>query len=329
MKNNKYASQKGFTLIELMVSITLGLLVTAAAVQVFTSGLVSTRVHQASAEIQDSGILGLEFIARDIRMANYGNINNLRIDDQTSWGGVVLTAGGSRNVPIASIRDGLLSHSADDDVSTESNEWQGLSGVNLADNTHAASDQLTIQFIAAEDTVNCEGSNVFAGDYIIQRYFLRPVSNAQLDDLVLACDANTPATVRANVNSKPTVVTGLGGAGEILLPRVDQLRFYLGTWEESEVAGVKQKRLAYYSIHEYKNKAETLRLANQEAPRIVSVRIATLIRSIDSTNNPHVDLTMPIQILDQNVIPKNQTLRYARQVYTTTAALRNALGEKI
>lgn len=328
MKNNqKFIAQNGFTLIELMVSITLGLLITAAAVQVFTSGLISTRVHQANAEIQDSGILGLEFIARDIRMANYGNLNNLKIDDQTLWGGIVLSVGATSNLPIASVGNALLSNSVGDTVGTEDNEWQGLSGVNTAGNVHAASDQLTIQFVAPEDTVNCEGLNVLAGDYVIQRYFLRPVSDDQPDDLALACDANTPAATRANVEARPSAVQGFGGAGQIILPRVDQLRFYLGTWEE--VAGSDDKRLAYYSIHEYKDKAISQRGSNLEAPRVVSVRIATLIRSVDSTNNPHVDLTLPIAMLDQNVIPKNQDLRYARQVYTTTAALRNALGEKI
>lgn len=329
-KNTSYLNNKGFTLLELMVALTLGLVITAAAVQVFISGLVSTRVHQANAEIQDSGILGLEFIARDIRLANHGNLNNLKIDDQTPWGGIVLTSGTSGNLPINGIDDSLLSHSQGDDLSTETNKWQGLSGVKLADDTEVQSDQLTVQFVAPEDTVNCEGVNVFAGDYIIQRYYLRPINNTQPNDLTLACDANQPAATRAAVNSKPTVLSGFGGAGEVLLPRVDHVRFYLGTWVNVEVAGSVQKRLTYYSIHDYKNKTEELRkVANAEIPRIVSVKIAALIRSADSTKNPHIDLKTEIPIFDQNILPKNQQSKYARQVYTTTAALRNALGDKI
>ena len=111
--------QAGFTLIELMVSITLGLIVTAAAIQLFTGGLISTRVQQANSELQDSGLFGLEYIARDIRLANQGNLSNPALNDQTPWGGIVLTARTTTltntNLPIPAaapfISSGLLTHS--------------------------------------------------------------------------------------------------------------------------------------------------------------------------------------------------------------------------
>lgn len=70
--SNQY--QKGFTLIELMVALVLGLLVSAAAVQLFTGSILSTRMQQANDELQNSGIFGLDYIVRDIRLANYENI---------------------------------------------------------------------------------------------------------------------------------------------------------------------------------------------------------------------------------------------------------------
>lgn len=337
-KTVSFQNNKGFTLVELMVAITLGLLISAAAIQVFTNGLISTRIHQANAELQDSGILGLEYIAKDIRLANHGNLNNPLVNDQTLWGGIVLTAKANEddvntNLPLKGetsfISDGLLSHSlgAGDVVSSEANEWQGLTAVESTSGT-TSSDQLTIQFIAPENMVNCEGRNVKSGDFIIQRYFLRPVSDDKPAELVLACDANSP---NATAVAQPSTITGFGGAGEIIIPRVDHLRFYLGTWEEVEVSGSKQKRLAYYSINQYKTKVNAARTASVpiDPPRVVSVKMAILVRSSDNTNNPHVALDLPIAMLNEQLKPIDQKTKYARMVYTTTAALRNAMGEKI
>lgn len=63
--------EQGFTLIELIVALALGLILVAAATQLFIGGLLSSRLQKANAEIQDSGIFGLEYMARDIRLLNY------------------------------------------------------------------------------------------------------------------------------------------------------------------------------------------------------------------------------------------------------------------
>ena len=78
----------GFTLVELMIAITLGLLLVAAATQLFFSGIVSSRLQSAGADIQNSGVFGLDFMAKDVRLANSGNSNYLQITDQTPMGGL-------------------------------------------------------------------------------------------------------------------------------------------------------------------------------------------------------------------------------------------------
>lgn len=49
--------EQGFTLIELIVALALGLILVAAATQLFIGGLLSSRLQKANAEIRDSGIL--------------------------------------------------------------------------------------------------------------------------------------------------------------------------------------------------------------------------------------------------------------------------------
>lgn len=59
--------QKGFTLIELMVSIGLGLLIVAAGLAIFLSSLKNSRLQEGVSQIQDGGIFGLEYIANQVR----------------------------------------------------------------------------------------------------------------------------------------------------------------------------------------------------------------------------------------------------------------------
>ena len=66
-----YFKQRGLSLIELMIAITLGLILMAGVVQIFLSSQTVFHTQQAMSRIQENGRLGVEFIAKDIRMAGY------------------------------------------------------------------------------------------------------------------------------------------------------------------------------------------------------------------------------------------------------------------
>jgi type IV pilus assembly protein PilW len=147
----------GFTLVELMASLVLGLLLVAAAVQVLYGGVVSSRLQQGAADAQDSGLFGLDYITKDVRMANYGNLQNLILSDTTPAGGIVLTADtATPNATVtnlsgvlsgtAFVANGLLSHGAGDTAGT-GNQWTGATKVTVSGTTTPQSDQLTIQFV--------------------------------------------------------------------------------------------------------------------------------------------------------------------------------------
>jgi len=66
-------NQKGLTLVELMIAMGLGLLLSAAAMQVFVLSSQTRRTEQALSQLQDSGRIGLQMIGDDIkRAANFG-----------------------------------------------------------------------------------------------------------------------------------------------------------------------------------------------------------------------------------------------------------------
>lgn len=339
MSKLSFIRQNGFTLIELMVALALGLIIVAAAVQLFTSGILSSRLQQANAEIQDSGIFGLDYVVRDIRFANQENLANLKLDDKTPYGGIILTGSTATNqnanfVPkvgaTAYINPALLSRGQGDTVSTTANHWQGLIGATLQDLSGSAisnpvSDQLTIQFIAPANMTNCEGSNVFAGDLVVQRYFLRPDANGDATDYALACDANTPSATAASATATPTSVLGVGDAGQIIIPRVDHFHVLLGARSATG-------SFAYYTIPQYRSAADAARATTPtavEAPRILSVQLSVLVRSANNAQNNAIDPTQAFIMLDQTATPSDSTTRYQRRIYSTTVALRNAMGDTL
>ncbi len=60
---------RGFTLVELMISLVLGLVVIGGVISVLLANQQSYRTNQALAEVQDSSRTAFEFLARDIRQA--------------------------------------------------------------------------------------------------------------------------------------------------------------------------------------------------------------------------------------------------------------------
>lgn len=67
----------GFTLVELMVAVTIGLIVLAAVSQIFTTSRLSYKLEENLARVQENGRFGMEFLSRDLRMAGYAGCVNV------------------------------------------------------------------------------------------------------------------------------------------------------------------------------------------------------------------------------------------------------------
>lgn len=64
--------QKGLTLVELMVSLVIGLIVTGVVMQVFISNRQTFQLQESMSRVQESGRLGLQVLAEEIRHAGNG-----------------------------------------------------------------------------------------------------------------------------------------------------------------------------------------------------------------------------------------------------------------
>jgi type IV pilus assembly protein PilW len=114
--------QGGFTLVELMVAMLISLLLMGGVIQVFSSSSKSYRNHEGLSRIQENGRFAMEFLSRDIRMADFwGCANNVSkvtnnldpLNGGTNWqynfgsGGVGGTDGGG-NAPDSLIMRGAV-----------------------------------------------------------------------------------------------------------------------------------------------------------------------------------------------------------------------------
>ena len=92
----------GFSLIELMIAITIGLIIVTAVIQIYLTSRTTYTHEEGLARVQEGGRFGMEFLATDIRMAGYTgcdsslattDINNIAVPATDAY---KLLAGGMR-----------------------------------------------------------------------------------------------------------------------------------------------------------------------------------------------------------------------------------------
>lgn len=310
--NHDNIHQAGFTLIELMISLVLGLLISAAVMQVYLINVKTSSVQASGSELQDASIFGLQQLEKKVRLANLGNPAT-RIDSTTAKGGIVLT-GANLGVALPYADTGYLTRRAGDSASG-TNGWTGVS------NTNIDSDQLTIQYtnITGSPFSDCEGSDVEINETAVERYFLRAVANdtssGAIKNLVLACDAGrmtdtTPATI---ATFGGTDARNFGRAGQEFIINVDQFKVLLGTQSDS---GSTAGQLMYLPSNSY------LDITNK--PAITAVKMGLIVHG--STPVLGSEDQTSFVLLGQSNNLKNDTSRskQVRTTYETTTLLRNA-----
>ena len=68
--------EKGFSLVELLVAMLIGLIILTAVVQIFVGSNASYRLDEGLARVQEGARFSMDFLAKDIRMAGYMGCNS-------------------------------------------------------------------------------------------------------------------------------------------------------------------------------------------------------------------------------------------------------------
>ena len=327
----------GFTLVELMVSIILGLLLVAAAIQLFINGQVAYKVQQAGATVQDNGVFGLSYMTQSIRLANYGNTGPM--NDETLFGGIVLSGEQANSSPA---RDGNLNGMringsttaiTTDDYLTANAKTSSAYGT-------AKSDQLVIMYQAPQDMQNCAGENVTGpvktmtsitrGQYVIERYYIKKDgANAVA---ALYCDAGIFSYNEADEIARKSA-TGLnipryGTGGVMIANNVEYMRVQLmvrPTKTTTQIMPINTYKAL--TITDAADASGTTPATSKTyRPAITGINLGLLVRSTDKAGSNQGAKTY--QVMDQSITAPDDG--YIRNVYLTTIALRNGgLGEVI
>jgi type IV pilus assembly protein PilW len=218
-RHNYNRSQQGFTLIELMISLLLGLLISAAVMQVYIINVKTAGIQAGASELVENATFNVPVIEKEVRLASLGLAD--KVKDNQPGAGIILTSainapkdtGGVKqldNLKNSGDLDGaglakditldgkpvavaLLTHTGDQAAS----EWTGASNFDLK------SGQLTIQYRAPQNMYDCEGKlvlgprrvkvggvlEVIDGQVIIERFYLKAPDSAKPTELSLYCDA--------------------------------------------------------------------------------------------------------------------------------------------
>lgn len=318
--------QRGFTLIELMVALILGLLLVAAATQLFISGQNAYRVQTGAANVQDNGVFGMSFITRNIRLANAGALSNLT--DVTPLAGIIITglpASGS-NVGSGNLLNVRFGSGSGGRAPLQTDlTAQNVSDANVqAGSTVLKNDRLVIAYQAQQDMRNCEGTLVTAGQFVLERIYVGSYQEGSLNRQGLFCDASSGFEASADPRSTAVVeVAGFQDTGVMMMQNVDAFKFSLILNVRSASGGsIGSSGTRELSLSAYRG----LPAAQRQLSPIVGVKLAVLVRSDQAVGASDGANTYDLLNAGDTVTAPDDG--FIRQVYVTTVALRNAFPDK-
>lgn len=358
--------QQGFTLIELIISLILGLLISAAALQILYTNSLSSNIQSAGSKIVDTNTFGLDYLTKQIRKANYGILSSQSffLNHRTPQGGIVLTApdnltvfGNTIKVTVSNktvtstVPSNLRGLSKSDQLISDTlltRSASSLSGSNVkSGSTALSSDQLTIQYkVSSDNQVDCQSRNVMKDDYVIERYFVRDGGLAcasaiyTYSETTAKKDANNRNAINIDKYKKPIkqsngsfnrdtsdTTQNLAGSGEIIIPNVDYFRVLLGVSDSKNFStNPSTYNLTYMPIPTPITTENADPFPTLNNRRIVNVQIGLLVRSDGSVT---ASKDPSFTVLDKTDIKLNDSSKNdgkMRRVLETTVFLRNARG---
>ena len=331
--------QQGVTLVELMIALAIGLLVTVAMLKVYVDASRMYRFNEGLARVQENGRFALEFIRRDARVAGFWGCNSdivpsnwinttsnayivgLDRDNEEEFGHITGTSDDGLNSA-----DSITFRSATGSGALVTADMSGPDG-NITVDSASALDSGTAALIS-----DCEDGDVFQVTGITGTTVLAHAVGAGANEtpnlskahaagarvyeareatfcVAPGADAAQPA-LRRLVN--PTSGQTCASNGVELLEGIENMQILYG--EDTDADGTANRYVAINYGELQKN-------------RIVSVRISLLVRSINNnlTTEPSPYIYPPW------VNPPTQTFpdeddKHLRKVFTTTITLRNKTG---
>ena len=225
----------GFTLIELMVAMLIGLIVIGGVTSVFLSNQQVYRSNKALGDVQDSSRIAFEMMARDIRSAgmtgcdNSGRVANV-LNNGPSKGGTTVWANWANNVTgYTGTQAGAIS-TFGTGTTTPSNRVSGTEAVLLIGAQGSGYSILTDSEPAATFTLNETTTDLAAGNIIIvcdpDHATVMQITGFATGTVTHAA-SGTPGNCTTD-SSYPTVCSS--GNSYVFAPNAQLAKVYVAEW---------------------------------------------------------------------------------------------------
>lgn len=305
-----YKSKKnGFTVIELMIALVLGLLLCAAAVQIYIIAITNNQIQKALSSVQDNVGFGINYIISDIRKVNLDTEQPF-INDVTPYSGLILTTENIGN---------KINLNCDDCLSELKNSY--------VQNNHNS--QLMIRFRAPQQGYDCTGKLVIKDTYVVQRYFVGTTSTEPRRSL--RCTAAQYTQVQLDQATENNKINLLWSNSTLILPNID---FFKVRFAAVDGALEKPERLMYLTADEYLELSPKIinvdGILTEQRPYIHAMQIGLILKSAEGTTSTSTikeKNTNTFNVLGQEVkLVEAVQDSHLRQVVNQTITFRNALG---
>ncbi len=325
--------QHGVTLVELMVALALGLLITVAMLKVYVDASRMYRFNEGLARVQENGRFALEFIRRDARVAGFwGCYSDAPLTNQisaTSDAWLDVAAGhiagtnddGLNNADSITFRSATGSGTLVNTAMTAASDSVSVDSVATITSGMAAlisdcdnGDIFQVTGISGTSLAHAAGTNTNTSANLSKTYASGSrVYQAQQSTFCIALGAD-PLQPSLRRLTNPTSGQTCASNGDELIEGVENMQILYGEDTDADSEGANGDGTA--------NRYVPIGTASLDIDRVVSVRLSLLARSL---NNNLTTEPSPYTFNGTAVTP-GATDKYLRKVFTTTITLRNKAG---
>lgn len=324
----KHSRSEGFSLVELMIAITLGFVVIGALGTVFLGSRQSYRVQDAMSRLQENGRYALDLMARDIRQAGYLGCardatvaNNVAPPtDYTNYtAGIAgyeatLPSGLTAAERVAGTDVIRVQSAAPASVSLTGNMGTTNANIQLSGNPN--------NFVAGDIlfVTDCSGADVFKATNVSQGGTVTIAhSSSGNNSPFLSKTYGTDAELMLLQTVIYYIGNGAGGAPALFRKRLSGSALTAG---EELAEGVEDMQILYGEDNNGDLAADRYLDATAlggNMTNVVSVRLNLLMRSTEQIATAPVPYTF-------NGVATTPTDRFLRRVFSTTITLRNRVN---
>ena len=325
--------QHGVTLVELMVALALGLLITVAMLKVYVDASRMYRFNEGLARVQENGRFALEFIRRDARVAGFwgcyseapltnqisatsdawldvaaGHITGTNDDGLNSADSITFRSATGSGTLVTTTMTAASDSISVDSVATITSGMAAL--ISDCDN----GDIFQVTGVSGTSLAHAAGTNTNTSTNLSKTYASGSrVYQAQQSTFCIALGAD-PAQPSLRRLTNPTSGQTCASNGDELIEGVENMQILYGEDTDADSEGANGDGTA--------NRYVPIGTASLDIDRVVSVRLSLLARSL---NNNLTTAPSPYTFNGTAVTP-GATDKYLRKVFTTTITLRNKAG---